>query len=136
VGFLRGEVSFSRIRLADTVTLHLGREEGGTRRAVARDLLRDPSNWSVPSPSLRMTYAFVPPRSLTVLTTRLGRHLNCMDYALSATSPELAALPHVGTTLKPPEFGSCLQTWNLTVVFDAERKPPTVVAAIYDQPEW
>ena len=136
IGFLRGEVPFSRLRLADTVTLQLGREEGGTKRAVARERLREPSGWSVRSPSLGMTYRFPPPRSLTVLTTRVGRHLNCGEYALSVAAPALARLPHVGTMLKPQEFSSCLQTWNITIVFDADATPPTVVAAVYDQPEW
>jgi hypothetical protein len=138
VGFLRGDVPFSRIRLADTVTLRLGLEEGGTMRRVARERLREPSAWAVESQSqnLRFTYQFAPPPSLTSLETRVGRHVRCMDYDLTATDPELAALPHVGVVLSPPNFGSCLQTWNLTIVFDPDLRPPTVVAVIYDQFEW
>jgi hypothetical protein len=58
-----------------------------------------------------------------------------MDYPLSATFPDLARLPHVGATLR---YGadSCLQTWNLTLVFDARARPWKVVAAVYDQFEW
>jgi hypothetical protein len=141
VGFLRGEVPFARIRLADTVTLQLSPEAGGARRAVAREMLRHPSNWSVRSrPQARaMRYSFAPHQDLTVLTTRVGRHLKCMEYDLASRSPELAALPHVGTMLSPAAtdyLPSCLQTWNLTLVFDSAAKPPTLVAAVYDQWEW
>lgn len=136
VGFLRGNVPFSRLRLADTVTLRLGLEEGGTMRRVARERLREPSAWAVESQNLRFTYQFAPPASLTSVETRVGRHVRCMDYDLTATDPELAALPHVGVVLSPPNFGSCLQTWNLTIVFDPNLRPPTVVAVIYDQFEW
>jgi hypothetical protein len=31
---------------------------------------------------------------------------------------------------------SCLQTRNLTLVFDPNRTPPTLIAAVYDQWEW
>jgi len=31
---------------------------------------------------------------------------------------------------------SCVQSWNLTLVFDPKQKPPTVIAAVYDQYEW
>ena len=135
IRFLRGEADFDSIRLADTVGLYLGREEGGTRRDVARQALRDRVNWHVRSPSLRHTYSFVPPTGSAELTTSVGRHRNCADYPLSATFPELARLPHVGTTLR---YGtdSCLQTWNLTLVFDQEATPPELVAVVYDQPEW
>lgn len=85
-----------------------------------------------------MSYSFVPHPRLTVLTTRVGRHLNCMEFALSSIAPELAALPHVGTMLSLPaaEYESCLNTWNVTLVFDSAAKPPTLVAAVYDQWEW
>jgi hypothetical protein len=133
--FLRREIEFDSIRLADTVSLYLGREEGSTRRVVARHVLRDRTNWHVRSPSLRHTYSFVPPSGSAELTTSVGRHRNCADYPLSATFPELARLPHVGTTLRYGTL-SCLQTWNLTLVFDAETQPPELAAAVYDQPEW
>ena len=69
------------------------------------------------------------------MTTRVGRHLKCLDYPLSATFPDLARLPHVGTMLS---YGtaSCLQTWTLTVIFDPLAQPPKLVAAVYDQFEW
>ena len=135
VRFLRGEVPFDSIHLADTVSLYLGLEEGGTRREVERALLRDRANWKVHSESLRLWYSFVPPARPAALTTRAGRHLNCLDYPLSATYPALARLPHVGTMLS---YGtaSCLQTWTLTVVFDPHARPRTLVAAVYDQFEW
>jgi hypothetical protein len=135
VGLLRGEVEIERIRLADTVSLYLGREEGGTRNDLERERLRDPSNWSVLSDGLRRVYSFVPPARPAKLTTRVGRHLDCLDYPLSSTFPELARFPHVGTTLM---YGTerCLQSWNLTFVFDPDRTPATVIAVVYDQWEW
>jgi hypothetical protein len=135
VRFLRGEVAFDRIRLADTVALYLGREEGGTQSNVPREMLRDRSNWNVRSEPLRHTYSFVPPKRSAELTTHVGRHLNCLDYALSSTFPDLGRFPHVGTTLK---YGadSCLQTWNLTLVFEPHERPPMLIAAVYDQHEW
>jgi hypothetical protein len=138
VAFLRGDVDFDRIRLADTVTLYLSPEGGGTRRAVPREMLRDRSTWMVRSrdlPQARgMAYSFVPSKGNAELTTRVGRHLKCFDYPLSSMYAELAQFPHVGTMLA---YGtSCLQTENLTLVFDAIEKPPTLVAAVYDQWEW
>ena len=135
VGFLRGERPFDSIHLADTVSLYLGREEGGTRRNVPRELLRDRRNWTVHSESLRHTYAIAPPAGNAAVTTRVGRHVNCVDHPLSATFPDLARLPHVGITLR---YGgdSCLQTWNLTLVFDARARPWKLVAAVHDQFEW
>jgi hypothetical protein len=135
VGFLRGEVAFDRIRLADTVSLYLGLEEGGTRAEVERGMLRYASNWKVRSQGLRHVYSFAPPRGSAELTTRVGRHLNCRDYPLSSRSEALAQFPHVGTMLM---YGtdSCLQSWNLTLVFDPNEKPPTLIAAVYDQWEW
>ncbi|HJU67554.1 MAG TPA: hypothetical protein VJ650_04830 [Gemmatimonadaceae bacterium] len=135
VRFLRGELPFDSVRVADTVSLYLGLEEGRTRRRVARDVLRNRTNWRVQSRSLRHSYSFVPPQGNAALTTREGRHLNCLDYALSASFPDLAQLPHVGTTLR---YGadSCLQTWNLTLVFDPHDRPWKLVAAVYDQFEW
>ena len=138
VRFLRGELGSGRIRLADTVTLQLGPEGGGVRRRIGREALRNRSNWSVRSGSLRngkgTTYSLIPPEGRAELTAVVGRHLNCREYPLSSISEELASLPHVGTTLA---YGTgCLQTWNLTLVFDPDKKPPIVVAAVYDQFEW
>jgi hypothetical protein len=136
VGFLQGKVPFSRLQLADTVTLRLGLEEGGSTQRMPREQLRQPSAWTVESQSLSFAYPFAPPPSLTSVETRVGRHVRCMDHDLTATDPELGALPHVGVVMSPADFSSCLQTWNLTVVFDPQLKPPTVVAVIYDQFEW
>jgi hypothetical protein len=132
VQFLRGEGRFEHIRLADTVTLYVSPEGGGTRAAFTRDQLRDRSNWKVRG---LLMYSFAPPGGTAELTTRVGRHLNCLERPLAWTFPDLARLPHVGTMLA---YGtqSCLQTRNATFVFDPNRKPPTLVAAVYDQFEW
>jgi hypothetical protein len=103
---------------------------------VERELLRQPSNWTVRSETLRYAYSFAPTRRTSELTTVVGRHLNCFDYALSTRFENLARLPHVGTMLLPKDFDSCLQSRNLTLVFDPKLKPPTLVAAVYDQWEW
>jgi hypothetical protein len=42
----------------------------------------------------------------------------------------------VGTKLEPPDFSSCLQSWNLTLMFVADETSPTLLAAVYDQWEW
>jgi hypothetical protein len=139
IGFLRGEVDVDRIRVADTVTLYLSPEAGGARRKVSREMLRNRSNWTVRMKDLPhargMTYSFAPPKGTAELTTRVGRHLNCREYPLSWRYKELAQFPHVGTMLT---YGrdSCLQTRNLTLVFDPNEKPPTLIAAVYDQWEW
>lgn len=135
IGFLRGEVGFDRIRLADTVALYVSPEGGGTRTAIKRELLRDRSNWKVRGPGGGLR-SLVPPNGMSKLTTRVGRHLNCFEYPLSSRFAELAQLPHVGTKLEPADASSCLQTRNLTLVFDPNERPPTLVAAVYDQWEW
>ena len=78
----------------------------------------------------------VPPEGAATLTTRTRRHLKCREYPLASISAELARLPHVGTMLMFGEGSGCLQSWNLTLVFDPEEKPPTLIAAVYDQWEW
>jgi hypothetical protein len=138
IAFLRGEADFDDIRLADTVTLYLSPEGGGTRRPVPREMLRDRSQWTVRSRDLPrapgMAYSLVPASGRAELTTRVGRHLKCFDYPLASMYEELARFPHVGTILA---YGTgCLQTSNLTLVFDPRAKPPTLVAAVYDQWEW
>jgi hypothetical protein len=139
VAFLRGEVGFDRIRVADTVTLYLAPEAGGAPRTVTRAMLRDPPNWMIRGPSVRpgrqgIGYSFVPPKGEAELTTRVGRHMNCREYPLSSRNGELAWFPHVGVMLA---YGTgCLQTRNLTLVFDPNEKPPTLIAAVYDQWEW
>jgi hypothetical protein len=135
IAFLRGDAGFDRIRLADTVTLYVSPEGGGTRAAIARERLRDRSSWRVRGHG-RAVYSLVPPSGISKLTTRVGRHIKCMEYPLSSTFAALARLPHVGTKLEPGDASSCLQTWNLTLVFDPNQRPPTLVAALYDQWEW
>lgn len=135
VAFLRGDAAFETIGLADTVRLYLSPEGGGTETALAREQLRDPSRWVLRS-SGRQTYAFAPPGSLTKVTTKAGRHFNCLEYPLASRFPDLAKLPHVGVKLEPDSAGSCLQSWNATFVFDANAQPARLVAAVYDQWEW
>ena len=134
VAFLRGEADFDRIRVADTVTLYLSPEGGGTRRAVPRAMLRDRSQWTVRLRDLPGMVSFVPSSGRAELTTRVGRHLKCLDYPLASLYKELAQFPHVGTMLA--HGTGCLQTENLTLVFDPNEKPPTLIAAVYDQWEW
>jgi hypothetical protein len=136
LAFLRGETPFGRIRVADTVTLYLSPEGGGLRAAVPRERLRDPRGWELRSADGRSAYAFAPPPGWTRLTARVGRHFNCLEYPLASRYPELARLPHVGTRLEPAGAGSCLQSWNLTFVFDAGSRPPVLVAVVRDQWEW
>jgi hypothetical protein len=134
VAFLQGKRRFETIHLADTVVLYLSPEGGGTRAAFTRDDLRTPSNWMLQSG--RQSYSFVPPRSLTRVTAKAGRHLKCLEYPLESLFSHLARLPHAGVKLEPETTGSCLQTWNATFVFDTAAQPPRLVAAVYDQWEW
>jgi hypothetical protein len=136
VAFLRGETGSDRLALADTVGLYLPREGGGTLNELAREQLGTPSGWMIRSPGGESTYRLAPPAGRLELTARAGRHFRCFEYPLPAEFEELARLPHVGTKLEPPGGGSCLQSWNLTMVFDPVRRPPTLVAVIYDQWEW
>jgi hypothetical protein len=135
VAFLRGELPFDSITTADTVTLRLAPEGGGDSTRVSRELLRERASWTVRAGS-GSDYPLAPPATLTTLATREGRHFNCRDYALSSRAPDLAAFPHVGTRLEPPDAGSCLQTWNATFIFDPHTAHPTLVAVVYDQWEW
>lgn len=135
IGFLRGEVDFDRIRVADAVTFYVSPEGGGARAELTRAQLRDRSNWKVRGPGGGLR-SLLPSHGMTKLTTRVGRHLNCLEYALSSRYPELAQLPHVGTKLEPANPTSCLQTRNLTLVFDPHERPPTLIGAVYDQWEW
>ena len=136
VAFLQGGGHFDRINLADTIALYVSPEGGGNHVTLTRDVLADPANWKVAALGSRTTYSLVPPKTLTKLTSRVGRHFNCLDYPLSSRFEHLAPLPHVGIKLEPNAGSSCLQTWNLTLVFDPEKRPPTLVAAVYDQWEW
>ena len=136
IGFMKGDVDFDDLRISKSVDLHLSPEGGGNHVTVARSRLADRDSWKVRSKTLDMTYNFVPARELTELTTKVGRHLNCMEYSLSSRVKRLAAHPHVGASLAPRDADSCLQTWNVTFVFDPKVEPPTLVAAVYDQWEW
>lgn len=133
VEFLRGKLSFEQIALSDTVTLYVSPEGGLGRVTFSREQLRRPSAWVVRSG--RHDFSLAPPAHMAKLTTKVGRHFNCGEQPLAAKFPQLARLPHVGTMLKPENFRSCLQTWNMTFVFDRSARP-RVVAAIYDQFEW
>ena len=68
------------------------------------------------------------------MVTREGKHLNCFEYDLSSRADGVAHLPHVGTMLSSGD--SCLQSWNVTFLFDPEEEKPTLVGAVYDQWEW
>jgi hypothetical protein len=72
---------------------------------------------------------------MTKLTTKVGRHFDCNEQSLATRFPRLAERPHVGTMLEPANRTSCLQTWNVTFVFDTNSRP-RLVAAVYDQWEW
>jgi hypothetical protein len=135
VRFLRGEGPFDRLHLADTVTLRLAPDGGGARAAVRRASLRDPSGWTIRSTNGHV-HSLVPFRGPAELTMREGHHLNCMERPLASVAPDLAELPHVGAMLRPPGSTSCLQTWNLTLVFEPGSDPPLLVAAVSDQWEW
>lgn len=135
VQFLRGELSFSALRTADTISLRLSPEGGGTQTSLQRESLSDPANWSVITPAGERR-SLVPPRSLTQVTAKPGVHFNCLEYSLASRAPDLAGLPHVGVKLTENGAESCLRTWNVTLVFDATEGPPVLRAAIYDQWEW
>ena len=136
VGFLRGDVDFEKIRsrLADTVALYLTPEGGGAAVGYLREHLRAPSNWVIVSD--HGTYSFVPPRQLTKLTVKEGRHFNCLEYSLASRFPALEGAVHVGVRLEPERRTSCLETWNATFIFDWSTGTPRLVAAVYDQWEW
>ena len=133
VEFLRGKAFFDQIGLSDTVTLLVSPEGGGGRATFARDELREPSAWRVRSAG--RLFSFAPPPGLTKLTTQVGRHFDCKEQSLASKFPGFEQLPHVGTVLEPVNGGSCLETWNVTFVFDRGINP-RVVAALYDQWEW
>lgn len=135
IDFLRGDADGRALALADTVTFHLAPEGGGGTRKVAASELRDRAEWRIRGDWGQM-YPLVPPAGLSRLTTRFGSHLKCFEYPLARDFPELARLPHVGTRLEPEHMTSCLQTWNLTLVFQADTLPATLTAVVYDQWEW
>jgi hypothetical protein len=134
VAFLQTGDGFDSLRIADTVVLYVTPEGGGGRSTIKREQLRDRSRWEVRSGQQR--YAIAPPRRMPAMTTKVGRHINCMDYDLATRYPDLAKLPHVGVKLAPDSTSSCLQSWNVTFVFDSNARPPRLMAAVYDQWEW
>jgi hypothetical protein len=133
VDFLRGKLPFDQIALGDTVTLYASPEGGSGRATFRREQLRRPSAWVVRSG--RRDLSLAPPARTTRLTTKVGRQLNCREQPLATKFPQLAPLPHVGTMLQPENARSCLQSWNMTLVFDTSARP-RLVAAVYDQWEW
>lgn len=130
VAFLRGERALDIALVSDTVTLYVAPEGGGGSRQVRRSELADRRAWSVGSTSL------LPFDGAATLTTAPGRHLNCRQFALASRFASLAELPHVGASLQADGATSCLQTWNMTFVFDDESDDPEIVAVVYDQWEW
>jgi hypothetical protein len=134
VGFLQGMIAYDSIAIADTVQLRVSPEGGGGAVVMRRDQLRDRARWTVRSG--RATFAFAPRSDAWKLTTMVGRHFNCMEYTLATRAPDLATKPHVGAKLGPEDSASCLQTWNVTFVFDTAAGSPRLVAALYDQWEW
>ena len=136
VGFLRGDIDFKKVErlLADTVVLYLTPEGGRTAAGLVGEERREPSRWVLVSD--RGTYSFVPPRRLTKLTAKEGRHFNCHEYSLGSRFPQLATASHVGVKLEPDKLTSCLEVWNATFIFDWSTGRPRVVAAVYDQWEW
>lgn len=135
VRFLQGERSFDEIRTADTVTLRISPEGGGARASLPRQSLADPAAWAIPRGPGEVQ-SLIPPPALTQLTTKPGVHFNCMEYPLASRAPDLGTLPHVGVRLATIGATSCMQTWNLSLVFEAGEGPPVLMAAVYDQWEW
>jgi len=133
VEFLRGKDRFEQIELADSVTLYVDPEGGGGRATFGKEQLRNPLEWRVRSGGRVISLA--PPAAMTRLTTKVGRQVNCREQPLERNFPRLAQLPHVGTMLEPERARSCLQTWNMTFVFDTS-EGPRLIAAIYGQWEW
>lgn len=134
VRFLQGDLPFGEIRVADTVTLRLSPDGGGAQASLPRASLRDRTNWVVPTEHGHQS--FVPPPALPHLSARSGVHFNCLEYPLTSVASDLADVPHVGVRLAPHAEANCLQTWNLTLVFEAADGAPVLAAAVYDQWEW
>ena len=130
LAFLRGDEPLREDALADSVTLHIAPEGGGGMRKLAGRELRSPAAWRVGSHSL------VPPAGLDDIRVTPGLHSNCQPVALATRYPELAHFPHVGVRLARDEAASCLQTWNVTFVFNEDAVAPRLTAAVYDQWEW
>jgi hypothetical protein len=132
--FLDGQSPIDTLLLADSVTLYVAPEGGGQKATLPRSALLDKKAWSVRS--ARDPISFVPDTGLTKVTTVVGRHFRCFPVDFSTKAPQLATLPYVGIKMEPVPASSCLNAWNLTVVFDSASRRPRVVAAFYDQWEW
>ena len=132
--FLNGQAPLDTQLLADSITLYVAPEGGGQSARVPRNALHDRTGWSVRG--TRGPISFTPDIGLTKLTTEVGRHFKCFPADLTTSAPRLAGLPHVGIKMEPVPASSCLNAWNLTVVFDSASRKPRMVAAFYDQWEW
>jgi len=62
--------------------------------------------------------------------------MRCTPSDLKTHFPALAAQPHVGIKLEPPNAKSCLESWNATFIYDTTGGRTRLIAAIYDQWEW
>jgi hypothetical protein len=137
-GFLAGEAELDTLRLADTVELHLPPEGAGTSTGasvrIARGRLRDRDAWRIRAG--QRSFSLVPAKALTRTTVRAGTHFNCRETPLASRGPTLAGRPHVGVRREPAAPKSCLESWNVTFVFDTSAARPRLVAALYDQWEW
>jgi hypothetical protein len=136
IRFLQRSAELDTLLVADTVSLFLAMEGGGASVRRSRQELPDRGSWRIPTGNLSVFHILLPPAANSELTTRVGTHFNCLESSLVDRRPEVAHLPHVGTRLMPPAPGSCLQAWNLTLVFEDRPGPPVLSAVVYDQWEW
>ena len=131
IEFLRGSAALDASLLADSVSFWVAAEGGGAVRVVARNVLQARSEWHVGE------YNLVPPSSLTEITFQPGAHINCREMSLGSRFPEIGGLPHVGVRFALPGTASCLQTWNITLVFqEQEAGQHKLIGVAYDQWEW
>lgn len=132
--FLAGYGRFDKLDLADTVDLYVAPDGGGARARMPRDLLRDREAWQVESGGQKRS--FVPTGLRTRLVSAVGKYMNCNPSELKTRFPQLASYPHVGVKLEPANAKSCLESWNVTFVYDTAGGRTRLTAAIYDQWEW
>ena len=135
LAFLRGEGTLDGVALADQVRL-VAPISPWSARKISGDSRHQRGEWYVVWRGNR--YALTPPARRAELKTREGYHLLCdMPRSLASIGMwRYTTSPHVGTTLVFQPRESCLQTWNLTFVFDAVKEEPTLIAVVYDQWEW
>ena len=135
IGFLRAEVPFDSVSLADSVEFRIAPEGGGASRRTGRDALREVRAWTVGEGTRRVR--LVPPARYSAMTTAVGRHYRCQAQDLAPVAPDWAQRPHVGVLLQPSEdASSCLQSWNVTFVFDTAGGSPRLAGVLHDQWEW